>query len=123
VRFLTPPASAAIQRLRGTTVVDRTRAAGPRPAWITSTTDGIDHAITASAVDVAGLDDLPRAACGATVLPIPLVCPPGPPCGRCLANLQRPAPRRRGRRLARWVRGLRRGGRHGAEARGMVVAR
>ncbi len=70
-------------------VIDMARNAGSslwrrhRAVPVTSTADGHDHLV---AVDTMNSQAM-RALCGRAVLAAPLVCPPGPVCTYCAANV------------------------------------
>ena len=85
----------------GPTVVKGHDGGETRPVWVTSVTDGLDHAVTSDAMESALATNRPQpvAVCGATLLPAALVEPPGRRCWRCEETLtpKKPDGRRRGR--------------------------
>ncbi|MBV8996074.1 MAG: hypothetical protein JO115_00290 [Pseudonocardiales bacterium] len=75
-----------------------------RLAWVTSVTDGLEHAVTPEEMESAHATSQvqPVAVCGLTLMPAALVEPPGPQCWRCVKILALRQPdRRRRRRHAR----------------------
>jgi hypothetical protein len=74
---------------------------GTRLVWVTSVTDGLDHAVTHEAMESALATSRPQpvAVCGLALLPAALVAPPGRRCWRCEETLtpRKPDRGRRGR--------------------------
>ncbi|MGH3864695.1 MAG: hypothetical protein ACRDQ4_00925 [Pseudonocardiaceae bacterium] len=72
-----------------------------RPAWVTSVTDWLDHAVTSEVLESAHATGRPQpvAVCGEHLLPAALVEPPGRRCWRCvqILALRQPTRRRRQR--------------------------
>ena len=58
--------------------------------WITALGDNLSHAVTDEAVasSVADGNGSYETICGDVLLPLPMVCPPGRPCPRCIAVLR-----------------------------------
>jgi hypothetical protein len=80
----------------------------PRWVWVTSTVDGVDHAVTdtAMATGLAARRGLFLASCGTGIAAAAMVTPPGQRCMRCQAFIHpqptsQSAPTRR--RLVGWL--------------------